>query len=101
MTKFLSDSWMYDKGFADEVVDPEVASQWWYSQKVTALPPRFPMTLLPTVSCGDAISILQKEGFDQMPVVDASGSIMGMVTESQLMVCHSLYFLANFNQVLF
>jgi cystathionine beta-synthase len=37
------------------------------------------------VSCGDAIQIMQREGFDQMPVVDASGAIAGMVTQGNLL----------------
>ena len=35
-----------------------------------------PLTVLPSVSCQDAIDIMNKEGFDQLPVVDQAGSVM-------------------------
>ena len=34
-----------------------------------------PLTVLPSVSCQDAIDIMNKEGFDQLPVVDQAGSV--------------------------
>lgn len=51
----------------------EKKSHRWTQLPVSALPQKFPMTVLPTVTCQDAIEILRREGFDQMPVVDASG----------------------------
>lgn len=43
-----------------------------------------PETIQPTLSVGDAIRLLKKRGFDQLPVVDASGKILGTVTEGNL-----------------
>jgi len=85
MTKHLSDEWMAEKGFTEEVADPSVSKEWWYSLPVSALQQNFPMTIEPEVSCGDAVEIMQREGFDQMPVVDASGAIAGMVTQGNLL----------------
>lgn len=45
----------------------------WTALSVASLPQKFPMTVLPTVTCQDCIQILRREGFDQMPVVDSSG----------------------------
>ena len=56
----------------------------WHKLKVGQLPPQFPMTVRPDVTAADAVSILQKEGFDQMPVVNEAGDILGMVTEGNL-----------------
>jgi len=83
MTKHLSDDWMEDHGF---IAPQDVADKdWWYDLPASALPQKFPMTLSPGLSCGDAIDIMNKEGFDQMPVVDSSGAILGMVTEAHVL----------------
>lgn len=34
-----------------------------------------PLTVLPTVTCKHTIEILREKGFDQVPVVDESGSV--------------------------
>uniref|UniRef100_A0A667XZN9 Cystathionine beta-synthase n=1 Tax=Myripristis murdjan TaxID=586833 RepID=A0A667XZN9_9TELE len=39
-----------------------------------------PLTVLPSVSCQKTIKILKEKAFDQAPVVDESGTILGMVT---------------------
>uniref|UniRef100_A0A8C4EX79 Cystathionine beta-synthase n=1 Tax=Dicentrarchus labrax TaxID=13489 RepID=A0A8C4EX79_DICLA len=39
-----------------------------------------PLTVLPTVTCQKTIKILKEKGFDQAPVVDEAGLILGMVT---------------------
>ena len=43
--------------------------------KVSLLDVATPLTVLPSVSCQDAIDIMNKEGFDQLPVVDQAGSV--------------------------
>lgn len=84
MTKHLSDDWMVSKGFAvAEAAD--LAGLWWSKLPVSSLPQRFPMTLTPTVTCSNAVDIMHREGFDQMPCVDDSGNILGMVTEGNIM----------------
>jgi len=85
MTKFLSDDWMADHGFIELSQDLTLSKEWWFNMPVSALPQSFPMTLQPTVTCADAIDILHKEGFDQIPVVGEDGAILGMVTEGNLM----------------
>lgn len=83
MTKFLSDNWMAERDFID--VDKEHAEQdWWWNTKVSQLKLQAPVTVTPYLSCQAAIDILDKEGFDQMPVVDDFGNIMGMVTQGSL-----------------
>ena len=86
MTKFLNDGWMVDKGFMEPAAKEGLADDtWWAKEAVTRVGAGAPITVNPSVSCGDAIRILRKEGFDQMPVVDASGAIAGMLTEANLM----------------
>ncbi|XP_038065852.1 cystathionine beta-synthase-like protein [Patiria miniata] len=87
MTKFLSDDWMSEKGFLEKVYElghnPEKG--WWWNLSVSALKFHPPMTVLPTVSCQDAIKIMKREGFHQLPVVGEAGEVLGVVTLGSLM----------------
>ena len=44
----------------------------WTSRTVSDLKPQMPFTVLPTVSCKEAVDILSGEGFDQLPVVSGA-----------------------------
>ncbi|XP_017394051.1 cystathionine beta-synthase isoform X1 [Cebus imitator] len=79
MTKFLSDRWMVQKGFLKEE-DLSVKKPWWWHLRVQELSLSAPLTVLPTVTCEHTIAILREKGFDQAPVVDEAGVILGMVT---------------------
>ncbi|XP_026941647.1 cystathionine beta-synthase isoform X2 [Orcinus orca] len=79
MSKFLSDKWMLQKGFMKEE-DLLVKKPWWWHLRVQELSLSAPLTVLPTVTCEHTIDILREKGFDQAPVVDESGVILGMVT---------------------
>ncbi|KAF0884256.1 CBS synthase, partial [Crocuta crocuta] len=78
-SKFLSDKWMLQKGFLKEE-DFTVTKPWWWHLRVQELSLSAPLTVLPTVTCEHTIEILREKGFDQVPVVDESGVILGMVT---------------------
>uniref|UniRef100_A0A672SCU4 Cystathionine beta-synthase n=1 Tax=Sinocyclocheilus grahami TaxID=75366 RepID=A0A672SCU4_SINGR len=55
--------------------------QWmWWNLKLQSLNLSAPLTVLPTVTCQKTIKILKEKGFDQAPVVDEAGLILGMVT---------------------
>ncbi|XP_017508144.2 cystathionine beta-synthase isoform X2 [Manis javanica] len=79
MSKFLSDKWMLQKGFLKEE-DLTGRKPWWWHLRVQELSLSAPLTVLPTVTCEHTIEILREKGFDQVPVVDESGVILGMVT---------------------
>ncbi|OWK05800.1 CBS [Cervus elaphus hippelaphus] len=79
MSKFLSDKWMLQKGFMKEE-EISVKKPWWWHLQVQELSLSAPLTVLPTVTCEHTIEILREKGFDQAPVVDESGVILGMVT---------------------
>ncbi|XP_001375658.3 cystathionine beta-synthase isoform X1 [Monodelphis domestica] len=79
MSKFLSDKWMLQKGFVKEE-DITITKPWWWHLKIQELSLSAPLTVLPTVTCERTIEILREKGFDQVPVVDESGVILGMVT---------------------
>eukprot|EP00064_Thunnus_orientalis_P001639 superscaffoldBa00000112_g1642 len=79
MSKFLSDQWMYEKGFLSPE-PPMDFKPWWYNLTVQCLHLSAPLTILPSVSCQKTIEILKEKAVDQAPVVDESGGIQGMVT---------------------
>ncbi|XP_028256078.1 cystathionine beta-synthase-like [Parambassis ranga] len=79
MSKFLSDKWMVQKGFLREE-DLMVKKPWWWNLKLQSLNLSAPLTFLPTVSCQKTIKILKENGFDQAPVVNDAGLVLGMVT---------------------
>lgn len=87
MTKFLNDDWMVERGFIEQSSIPSDISsdQWWTNLPVTQLPQRSPMTVTVDVAVSTAVDIMKAEGFDQMPVVNAHGEVIGMLTESKLM----------------
>ncbi|XP_050722691.1 cystathionine beta-synthase-like protein isoform X2 [Eriocheir sinensis] len=84
MTKHLSDKWMIERDFIKEEEDTK-NKHWWSNLKVSTLHLPAPLTVLPTIACQDAIAIMQREGYDQLPVVDQEGMIRGVVTLGSLM----------------
>jgi len=51
---------------------------------VSDLQLRIPFTISPSVPCSHAVEILEKQGFDQLPVVDDKGEVVGVVTAGNL-----------------
>ncbi|XP_039713710.1 cystathionine beta-synthase isoform X2 [Pteropus medius] len=86
MSKFLSDRWMLQKGFLKEK-DLTEKKPWWWHLRVQDLSLSAPLTVLPTVTCEHTIAVLRDKGFDQAPVVDESGAILGMVTLGNMLSC--------------
>ncbi|CAG7832412.1 unnamed protein product [Allacma fusca] len=83
MTKFLSDEWMMER---DLLPERDLTSRyWWWNTSVSQLKLQAPLTVSPTVTVQEAIDIMKKKGFDQMPVVDNEGVILGMITLGSLM----------------
>ncbi|EME30648.1 cystathionine beta-synthase [Galdieria sulphuraria] len=82
MSKFISDDWMEQNGFLERPSPLE--HETWAYLPVTALPLQEPVTILGNVSCEEAVSILSSTSFDQLPVLDEKGNILGMVTQGNL-----------------
>jgi len=83
MTKFLSDEWMMERDFLPET--DLTQEYWWWNTTVSFLKLSAPLTILPSVSVQEAIDIMRRKGFDQMPVVENEGKILGMVTLGSLL----------------
>lgn len=80
MSKYVSDSWMERHGF----IEPPLSLEAWERMPVSRLPLQTPVTIVPTIRCGDAVNILTENAVDQLPVVE-DGAIRGVVTEGNLM----------------
>uniref|UniRef100_A0A0B7B823 Cystathionine beta-synthase n=1 Tax=Arion vulgaris TaxID=1028688 RepID=A0A0B7B823_9EUPU len=85
MSKFLSDDWMSQRDFLELERLMEPSKEWWWTLNVSALNLLAPLTVMPTVLIQDTLDLLNKEGFDQVPVVDETGCILGMVTVGNMM----------------
>lgn len=85
MSKFLSDDWMIECGFAEakELGRPQYTT-WWAERRVRELDLKTPITISPGLTCKQAINLLTREGFDTLPVISSDGKIMGVVTEGNL-----------------
>ncbi|XP_071332830.1 cystathionine beta-synthase b isoform X2 [Trachinotus anak] len=79
MSKFLRDEWMCEKGFLSLETSMD-HKPWWWSLTAQSLHLSVPLTVRPCVSCQKTVEILKEKAFDQAPVVDESGVILGMVT---------------------
>jgi cystathionine beta-synthase len=86
MSKFLSDSYMWDYGFVDgDVVKTSVTQAWWASMSVASLPLSVPVSISPTTTCREAIALMNERSFDMVPVQsDEDGSVLGVLTEGNL-----------------
>ncbi|CAK4623675.1 hypothetical protein LEN26_020164 [Aphanomyces euteiches] len=93
MTKFLNDQWMYENEFVDDTVHQpsnytkfhKKMTTWWSTKPVSELQLPNAFTILPTLTCKAAAELMEAKGFDQFPVVDASGSLQGVVTNGQIL----------------
>ncbi|CCI44996.1 hypothetical protein ABG067_003516 [Albugo candida] len=84
MSKFLSDDWMYEHGYVEDVVKNQLSGTWWASKTVSDLPLQAPVTITTDVTCREAIDLLRKEGFDNLPVMNKDNSVVGVVSEGNL-----------------
>lgn len=91
MSKFLSDDWMSQRNFLqlehsnltnNSISD--VGSRW-CNLNVSALKLQSPLTVTPNVTIQETLELLNREGFDQVPVVNMDGHIEGMVTVGNMM----------------
>lgn len=87
MTKFLNDDWMKTNGFT-EASQPseskkEVENYGDFTIADLKLPPA--ITVGSTATCESVLEILNKSGFDQVPVVDGDKKVVGVVTVGHML----------------
>lgn len=92
MTKFLNDSWMFANKFVDTTLHTsdnystyrKDASTWWANKTIADISVAAPSTVAPGITVSDAIAVMEKHGFDQLPVVQ-DGVPRGVVTIGNLL----------------
>lgn len=90
MTKFLCDDWMSQRDFLqieNQVPSSDECSEVnrWWNLPVSSLDLKAPLTVTPSVTIQETLELLNGEGFDQVPVVNESGIILGMLTVGNMM----------------
>merc|ERR1712079_794234 len=72
-------------GCADrDIIEMKDMDTWWAEEKVSSLEISAPLSILPSVTVEQAIDIMVREGFDQLPVITESGKIVGVATMGSL-----------------
>ncbi|RLN70796.1 hypothetical protein BBJ28_00014745 [Nothophytophthora sp. Chile5] len=93
MSKFLNDSWMFANKYVENTLHAREnystfrkdTATWWAAQRVSVLGLAHPSTVPPQLSCADAIEMMERHGFDQLPVVQDDGTVQGVVTIGNLL----------------
>ncbi|KAL7748604.1 cystathionine beta-synthase [Sorochytrium milnesiophthora] len=82
MTKFLNDGWMQQHGFMDSemVAEAKAKVERFHGAKIRDLRLPSAVTVSPSTGCREAVLVMQKNGFDQLPVVSKHHHIVGLVT---------------------
>jgi len=84
MSKFLNDDWMKNNGFTPVAeVNQEAETFKGAAVKDLSLPDA--ITVSDSVTISSALETLSKGGFDQIPVEDASGNLVGLITVGSLL----------------
>jgi cystathionine beta-synthase len=89
MSKHLNDGFMWSQGFVSEehhvgVGDAATSKRWWAARTVGELGVPTPITVTPDLTAAQAVGLLSSGGIDQLPVVDESNNIVGVLTEGNL-----------------
>jgi len=92
ITKFINNDWMYEHGFMSEKECHEANvpkliphNVWGQEYKIKDLPLKAAMFLEESMTCKDSISLMLKNSYDQFPVKNSNGELVGMITSSHLM----------------
>lgn len=80
INKFLNDEWLAER----DIIEIEKEKLWWHNEKVSSLQLSAPLSVLPHLSVEQAITIMNEEGYDQLPVIDETGKIEGVATLGSL-----------------
>ncbi|KAF9169287.1 hypothetical protein BGX21_010486 [Mortierella sp. AD011] len=88
MTKFLNDDWMRTNKFTDQTMVDEQESKklQWGGATVRDLHLKAAVTVTNTSPSREAILLMERNGFDQLPVVSSrNGRLVGLVTLGNLL----------------
>ncbi|KAG5886814.1 hypothetical protein JTB14_031456 [Gonioctena quinquepunctata] len=82
ITKFVSDQWMEARGFTPCL---NTKNHWWWDKSISELKLDDLQTATTKMNCERVLNTIKKSGIDQIPVVDNSGGIIGMLTLQNIM----------------
>ncbi|CAG2171916.1 unnamed protein product [Oppiella nova] len=86
MTKFLDDNWMVERNFATNAEEEEDQKPWFWNEPINNLVKGMNVESVgPNTKCFDAISIMRRHGYDQLPVLSDDSFLLGMVTVGHIM----------------
>ncbi|RWS09932.1 cystathionine beta-synthase-like isoform X2, partial [Dinothrombium tinctorium] len=87
LTKFVDSTWMAERGFRYESeVLIEGQKPWFWNMEISSIAPESNLiTIGPEAKVSEAIGMMKQGGFDQIPVVSATGNLYGMVTVAETM----------------
>ncbi|ORX92031.1 cystathionine beta-synthase [Basidiobolus meristosporus CBS 931.73] len=87
MSKFLNDDWMKESGFSDSTSQKEERQQTekWGGATIKDLNLPAAITVQPKTTCREALSIMEKNSFDQLPVVSETHRVVGLVTMGNIL----------------
>lgn len=85
MTKFLDDNWMSERNFGNNVNQNK--KPWFWSEPINNLVDGMNVeSVSPNTKCFEAIAIMKRHGYDQLPVLQVDNNILvGMITVSHTM----------------
>jgi len=84
MSKFLNDDWMKAKGFIDVEAPKSKEKVAFKRAHVRDLHLKDAVTVSDKTTCAEAISLMGKLGYDQLPVLSNNKKLVGMVTQGLL-----------------
>lgn len=80
LTKFIDDKWMRENRFTEVPwAEGEVGDI------VQRMPPRKVLTVSEDAAVGTAVGLMKKHGISQLPVLDSSGGLAGILTEADVL----------------
>lgn len=87
LTKFVDDDWMKFNGFVDDATLEEQARKksQYKGATISDLQLKPVVTIQASAATSAAINVLREKGFDQLPVANDSGKLVGLVTLGNLL----------------
>jgi len=82
MTKHLMTDWMIERDYLP--VPKEVTTKWWANKVVGDMKPNPPVAIHCEKKCEDVYKLMTDLSYDQVPVVDGKGSVLGVVNMSDM-----------------
>ncbi|KAK9871826.1 hypothetical protein WA026_014282 [Henosepilachna vigintioctopunctata] len=82
ITKFISDQWMEARNFQPAI---NTQSHWWWEKPISQLSLKVLVTGKLNMKCFEIMRIMQKNGYDQIPITTNDETLIGIVTMQSLM----------------